>query len=290
MVGQSYTSLYLQILNDIPAGKKIDIQAVGTDNDLKIDNAFVQSSRGGWLYVDYEIDPVDLILGRNGEIAVGVFNCVSHEPFEFQEGYNTTFEGSFEENEFAYENLGVDLELPSGKLWSSLNVGSEYGIITDMGEYFSWGNIDGVYGAEASQLTEDAYAGTPGAALTGDIPLTHDAANNYFGNGWRMPTSEEFKELHDNCDWTWKQVNGVYGYEVKSKASGNTNSIFLPAAGYVDDGSLGNVGSYGDYWSSSYRGEDGAYILDFYAEDVIPDSGNDRYCGCTVRAIHDANV
>lgn len=290
MVGQSYTSLYLQILNDIPAGKKINIQDVQSDNGLSIENAFVQSSRGGWLYVDYQIDPVDLVLGRNGEIAAGVVSCNSSEPLEFLEGYNTTFEGSFEENEYAYEGLGVDLGLPSGKLWASLNVGSEYGIMTDMGEYSSWGNIDGVYGAEASQLTEDAYAGTPGAALTGDIPLTHDAANNYFGDGWRMPTKAEFKELYDNCDWTWKQVNGVNGYEVKSKASGNNNSIFLPAAGSVDNGSLDNVGSVGGYWSTSYLGEYGAHDLSFDAEAVMPEGDDSRYVGYPVRAIHDANV
>lgn len=278
------------MLNDIPAGKKIDIQTVQSDNDLQIENAFVQNYRGGWLYVDFEINPIDLVLGRNGEISAGVYLCESNEPIEFMEGYNTTFEGSFEENEYAYEDLGVDLGLPSGKLWASLNVGSETGIITDYGEYFSWGNTDGVYGPEASQLTENAYAGTPGAALTGDIPLTHDAANHYFGNGWRMPTQEEFQELYDNCEWIWKQVNGVYGYEVKSKASDNTNSIFLPAAGGVYGGSLGDVGSGGLYWSSSYYGEDNAYNMYFNDGDGNPESNSLRYYGNTVRAIHDANV
>lgn len=122
-----------------------------------------------------------------------------------------------------------------------------------------------------------------------DIPATaaNDAVVASLGSPCRMPTKDEFQELYTNCDWTWKQVNGVNGYEVKSKASGNTNSIFLPAAGYIDDGTLYGVGDYGSYWSSSVYGEDegDAYDLDFAGEDVNAVSNSSRYYGYSVRAV-----
>ena len=62
-----------------------------------------------------------------------------------------------------------------------------------------------------------------------------------------MPTTDEFTELRENCIWTWTTLNDINGYEVKSKT--NNNSIFLPAAGYRNDGgSTSEVGS-GYYWS-----------------------------------------
>lgn len=152
--------------------------------------------------------------------------------------------------------------------------------------------MQGVAGDDAAgiaAMTIDAYESSSGASLNTDIPATdaNDAAVANMGSPCRMPTKEEFQELYDNCDWTWKQVNGVYGYEVKSKASGNTNSIFLPAAGYVDDGALSNVGTLGEYWSSSIDGdtEGFAYYLDFGSESVGPDNSDSRYYGYSVRAV-----
>ena len=63
-----------------------------------------------------------------------------------------------------------------------------------------------------------------------------------------MPTYEEMCELIDECTWTWTTQNGVYGRKVTGP---NGNSIFLPAAGYMDNSDLYNAGSYGFYWSSS---------------------------------------
>lgn len=45
-----------------------------------------------------------------------------------------------------------------------------------------------------------------------------------WGNGWRLPTEAEIKELIEKCTWTAEQ----YGYTVTGP---NGNSIFLPACG-----------------------------------------------------------
>ena len=64
-----------------------------------------------------------------------------------------------------------------------------------------------------------------------------------------MPTIADFTELYYDCIWTWTTLGGINGYKVTSKTNGNY--IFLPAAGYRGISSFGEVGSNGNYWSSS---------------------------------------
>ena len=80
------------------------------------------------------------------------------------------------------------------------------------------------------------------------MPSSNDAATANWGIGWRMPTMAEMQDLIDNTTVTWTTQNGVYG----CKFTGcNGNSIFLPAAGYRNEGILINAVSGGYYWSSS---------------------------------------
>lgn len=59
-----------------------------------------------------------------------------------------------------------------------------------------------------------------------------DVAHVLWGGNWRMPTSEECAEFVANCTWRWTTLNGVNGFEGRSKVSGyESRSIFLPAAG-----------------------------------------------------------
>ena len=99
-----------------------------------------------------------------------------------------------------------------------------------------------------------------------------------------MPTDAEWTELRNNCTWTWTKLNGVNGRLVTSNKSGA--SIFLPAAGYRYDTSLDNVGSYGNYWSSSlFTGEpDGAYYVRFNSDGVSSYITN-RCSGFSVRPV-----
>lgn len=42
-----------------------------------------------------------------------------------------------------------------------------------------------------------------------------------------LPSSKQWQELSDYCNWKWYELNGIYGYILTSKFNGN--SIFLPA-------------------------------------------------------------
>ncbi len=223
------------------------------------------------------------------------------------------------------ENMGndheyVDLGLPSGTLWAKMNIGAEK--ITDYGDYFAWGettpkkDADGNYllynlksykwytsdtivetdadGFETITYKEgytkycyDSSCGYEGHTdnLT-TLELSDDAAHVNWGGAWRMPTREEFNELINNCTWTWATLNGVNGYKVTSKAEGNTNYIFLPAAGWRYGTSLYNAGSVGNYWSSSLdeSGPNSACVLRFYS-DYQDWSDYYRYFGHSVRPV-----
>ena len=78
-----------------------------------------------------------------------------------------------------------------------------------------------------------------------------DAARTNWGGNWRMPTDMEWIELRNSCTWSWTKKNGVDGYLVKSRK--NSNTIFLPAAGYSMKESSGcySLGVHGYYWSST---------------------------------------
>ncbi len=82
-----------------------------------------------------------------------------------------------------------------------------------------------------------------------------------FGEVSSAPSLDQIKELLNNCRYSWTTLNGVKGGRFTGK---NGGTIFLPAAGGVWDGELGNVGSGGYYWSSTpYDGCYAAYDLYF---------------------------
>ncbi len=173
--------------------------------------------------------------------------------------------------------------------WAFCNVGATKP--EDYGDYFAWGEI-----SPKTNFTYDNYQhwedydgdGTwdhDEFILNTDISGTQcDAARANWGGSWRMPTKSECDELIDNCTWTWTTLNGVKGYEFKSKKNGN--SIFLPAAGYCCDGGTPcSQGSFGQYWSSTYFDGCYAYSLDFLGSLFYHTGPNDRWRGLSVRPV-----
>lgn len=151
----------------------------------------------------------------------------------------------------------VDLGLPSGLKWATMNVGATKP--EESGDYFAWGETEpktdyswstykwcnGSYDTKTKYNTSSSYGTVDNKTV---LDPEDDAANVNWGGSWRMPTAEECNELINNCTWTWTTENGVKG----SKLTGpNGKSIFLPAAGDRESTGLFFAGSFGYYWSSS---------------------------------------
>ena len=182
----------------------------------------------------------------------------------------------------------VDLGLPSGLLWAKTNVGASSSI--DDGDYFAWGETKSKFYYDWSTYkwgnynSLSKYNSRDGKTT---LDAEDDAATVNWGEGCRMPSRDEFKELHNKCDWSWKsdyKGTDVSGYLVTGP---NGNSIFFPASGYWYDNILYIRGSYGYYWSSSLYSSstDNAYELRFYSNLVTSIYSRDRYYGFPVRPV-----
>ena len=194
-----------------------------------------------------------------------------------------------------HENDYVDLGLPSGLLWATCNVGAS--MAEDYGDYFAWGETQpkdyydwSTYQyCNGSNNTLTKYCTNANFGYNGYVDnLTtllpeDDAATTNWGDGWRMPTEEEWEELLNNTTVTWTTQNGVSG---RLFTASNGNSLFLPAAGYRNYGNLLDAGSCGYYWSSSLYTDDpgSAWCFIFYS-DYYDMYVNYRRCGFTVRPV-----
>lgn len=124
--------------------------------------------------------------------------------------------------------------------WASCNVGAE--TPAEVGGYYAWGDSQehATFGWRDAKSYNRKYPTT----LTEDV----DIATITMGEGWRMPTEEEFLELIEKCEWREAERDGCYGFEIVAP---NDNTIFLPAAGYKHDTTLYHDGWEALYWSAS---------------------------------------
>lgn len=184
-----------------------------------------------------------------------------------------------------YKYRGVDLGLPSGKIWSEVNIGASSA--EQAGLYFSWGNTQGYAagsGHDFSQSTYDAKTDGNGVDLTGDIPVSaeYDAAVKYCGGKWRMPTKDEWVELSDNCNATYTSRNGVNGWLLTSKTNGET--LFVPNCGYFTSSSISSSAFL--QWTATMKDSSrGISVYGNSSSILTGDNPDPKYYGCTIRPI-----
>ena len=195
----------------------------------------------------------------------------------------------------------------NGPYWATVNVGatiSSYDNVTtyttaNVGGMYSWG---GTNERRSGTNTDDKNTGTV------DLTDANNTATQLWGSNWRMPDKDQLKALihgQGNCTWYWCTGSGssqyasgctLTGYKVTGDASAYaSNSIFLPAAGYLDGSEIIRDSFQGYYWSMTKHSESGhsndyAYALHFnhdshqnYPKEVYAQSH--RYRARCVRAI-----
>lgn len=200
----------------------------------------------------------------------------------------------------------VDLGLSSGTKWATCNVGAKKPY--ELGDYFAWGETKSKKKYQWDTYSYCTWEANEGYIISIDkyctnedygnvddkkiLELSDDAACAKLGKAWRMPTKSEFYELHKECKWTWYYSQGVGGYKVTGP---NGNSIFLPAAGYINDEEEYDerpyaVGWFGAYWSSTLyeKYPDNAYCLTIFEDgDYTFNETNQRYLGFSIRPVLD---
>lgn len=181
----------------------------------------------------------------------------------------------------------VDLGLPSGRLWADCNIGAS--IVTDVGYYFSWGNVTGHTAGSGYSFNGTSYNSTTGHNLSSSIPAnaTYDAARYYWGGNWRMPTADEFKELYDNTTVSYENYNNRKCIKFTHKTQ-NTRYIVLPCGGAYNGGTTLNLNNTrGYYWASTYANANVAYQFtgQHDASNVVPKDQWTRAYGLNIRPV-----
>lgn len=208
--------------------------------------------------------------------------------------------------EFAVHHEYVDLGLPSGTLWATCNVGASS--TEEYGDFFAWGETTGHNSGKAcfnwstykyckgTEKTLTKYCSTSDYGFNGfsdtltELLPEDDAATANWGSDWQTPSLDQLKELY-NSSYTimeWTSENGVYGRKITSKTNGNT--IFLPAAGRLQDAVFSFVDTYGEYWSRSLNTSESSYasILGFNSS-AINMWSSPRGIGRTIRPVRVKN-
>ena len=219
----------------------------------------------------------------------------------------------------------VDLGLPSQLKWAKCNIGAN--TEEEAGLYFQWGDTQGYtaeqvgneegqkefnwtdykFSIDGSSSNLSKYNASDSKTV---LDPEDDAAHVNMGGNWRMPTSEEYKELCLNTDiylvptegeeiqgtaqeqsgsvminWASQTEGTLKGVKFYKKGDKQTY-MFVPASGVTVDGSVQSVGEYGFLQTSSLYPSSVRYawFFGFYAN--FGYIGNDyRYYGYPVRGV-----
>lgn len=193
----------------------------------------------------------------------------------------------------------VDLGLPSGRIWTNMNIGADsqekYGYFVAWGETVEkrphYGNDNYYYFTNGNATNINKYNTSPDYGMVDNIvelENNDDVATTLLGDEFIIPSAEDIQELIENCDIIWTSLKGVKGATVKGP---NGNELFFPAAGcysYINPNTVSyyHEGNECSLWSRSLNNEmpSQAYCMElnkywnrlYYAP---------RYEGLPVRAV-----
>lgn len=201
----------------------------------------------------------------------------------------------------AFNTSYVNLHLPSGTRWATCNIGAENP--WEVGDFFSWGETEtkrtyswatythcnGQYTTMKKYCTDSFYGTVDGLQ---QLEATDDAATQIGGEGWSMPTQEQFDELFDSnyTNWESSTLNGVEGVKVWSKTGSMSNSVFFPLVGGYIDGETTYNRDCGFYWMSDlYVGIDNlarSFSVGDHGNNISTHDSKNRRCGLNIRPVY----
>lgn len=160
---------------------------------------------------------------------------------------------------------------------------------SDYGDYFAWGAKEPWYLSisgdtftwkpdhSSGYVSGTAPAFSPEYTSEKDFEMSDDPARKILGGDWQIPTKAIWEALmYNSSSKSWDS-----GY----KFTNNSQTIFLPAAGYVRGKNFSERGSQGRYWSGTAYSSSYAYRLSFSASKLNVNHDLARQYGCSVRPV-----
>ena len=251
----------------------------GADWLSGIEYAYLEYEPGGNCtgYINLTADANTSGSDRTGSFTFGLEGSQSYGIYISQPA-GEAGEVAGEINGHEWVDLGLSVR------WATCNIGASSP--SEYGGYYAWGETE----TKTEYFSENSITWEQDISdISGDP--RYDAATANWGEGWRLPSSDELKELVDECTWVWMTEDGHGGFKVTGP---NGASIFLPANGYkLFDFETSSVGELGHYWSSSpktenYEDGEGADMLYFNNEsDKGSVFGTARWHGLSIRPVSD---
>ena len=186
----------------------------------------------------------------------------------------------------------VDLGLPSGTLWATMNIGAT--APEEYGDYFAWGEVtpkesytwttykwcNGNWDSMTKYGVKSSFGVVDNKT---ELDPEDDAATMNWGSEWCMPTRAQQDELRNNCTSEWTTINGVNGCLLTSNI--NSATLFLPAAGYQWGTTIFKEGTDGMCWSRDLNPNGSGSFSMYFSSGTMGTSNYSRGYGQSVRAV-----
>ena len=206
----------------------------------------IQSNNYGLAKVSLNGNTITVVGAQQGSFYINVIDTKSGQTAIIAVTVSTASNGYLSCPDSKHPHM-IDLGLPSGTLWACCNVDASKP--EGYGGYYAWGETK-----EKKDYSEETYLyyknGKYQNIGTNISGTNYDVAHVKWGGAWCMPTDKDYLELYNNCSFTWTTLNKIKGQKFTSKKNGG--SIFLPASGGRSGTRLDELGSWGEYWLSSY--------------------------------------
>ena len=168
------------------------------------------------------------INGTSAETVSITNNIATFTSRNFDAGDTIMVSGATSNDSFTIGHAFVDLGLPSGTKWATMNVGANS--MTDYGNYYQYGKGADDYFVTSGQSD---YSG-----IENPLATSADTAAQVWGGNWHMPTSAQCQELINNTTYSWETNFNGSGINGGKFTAQNGNYIFFPANGQYWSGKL----------------------------------------------------
>lgn len=169
------------------------------------------------------------------------------------------------------------VDLGGSVTWSSMNLGANK--VEECGGLFGCGDITGNL---QSRNSVDYYIPDTIKSIKGN-PL-YDIVRCIKGEGWHMPSVEEWKELLNSATVVQATYKGVAGYKI---IGSNGRAIFLPKNGFRDGDKEFDKSYCGFYWSSDVNDLTNCNDFLYMHEEFIMIDECRRWRGMSIRPVRE---